>query len=465
MKCILTRMTLTWHGCTIWVVTSLSLCLVACGGGTSFDATNNPAAAPSIASFSTATAAANAPTSFLVTGSNIPSTVSAELSSGSCATPTAVTANSFSVVCTPAPTSGPTYLYVYSKSRASGGSWLGQQQLTVSVSAPANTITRLTDTGIGTNQCFGAGSDALIDCASAAASALNSQQDGMVGRDAVATVNTLDGWLGFSYGVFAAECFQDNVTGLIWQKASTTLSYVIAAATNPITLAFDAVTVANANAMCGNTGWRLPTREELQSLLHYGSTSSIAVDLGALGLTKGTSYLSGDSYLMVNRSYWSVDFAQGSTGSAAGTTYELRLVRGTSATGSWTLSPDGTEVTDSRTGLTWQRCTVGQSWNGSACVGLDSRFSHEQALSLAKTLQNAQTPWRLPNVKELSSLVSGSFGMAIDTTVFAGTQNVAGYWTSTPNVRSFGSAWSVSFNDGTASPVPRSNPLFVRLVR
>ncbi len=443
---------------------TLSLCLSACGGGTSFDAVSSPSAAATVATFSTSSAAANVPTTFTVTGSNFPSTVSAALSSGSCNAPTNVSSSSFSVVCTPA-SAGATYLYVYSKPLASGGSWLGQQQLTVSASAPANTITRLTDTGIDANQCYGAGSDALVSCASAPAIALNSLQDGMVGRDAAANVVLTDGWLGFSYGVFGTECFQDNVTGLIWQKASNTLSTVIAAATNPYMQAFDAVTVANANAMCGNTGWRLPAREELQSLLHYGSTSSVAVDLSALGLTKAVTYFSGDSYLMVNRSYWSVDFAQGSTGSALGTTYELRLVRGTAATGGWTLSPDGSEVSDSRTGLTWQRCTLGQSWNGSACVGLDSRYSHEQALRIAQTLQSSQTPWRLPNVKELSSLVSGSFGMAIDTTVFAGTQNVAGYWTSTPNVRNPATAWSVSFSDGTASPVTRSNALFVRLVR
>lgn len=455
MKYTLPETTLAWKNLGF----VFTLCLGACGGGTSFDATS-PLLNATVASFSSAAAVAGMPTTFTVMGSNFPSTVSVELSGGSCASPTNVSSSSFSVVCTPGQAAGSVYMYVYSKAVTSGGSWLGQQPVTISATVPVNTITALTDTGIGSNQCFGAGSDVLISCASAAATALNSQQDGMVGRDAVANVTGTDGWLGFSYSAFGTNCIQDLVTGLTWQSASTTLSYVTAPATNPIQLAYDAETAANANALCGNTGWRLPSRLELQSLLHYGA-SNIAIDMNWLGLTNPTGYLSGEPYFTANRSYWSVDFAKGNTGLSAGITgssYEVRLVRGASAISTLTLSPNGTEVTDSRTGLTWQRCTVGQSWNGSSCVGPNSRYSHEQALALAKA------PWRVPNVKELSSLVGGSLGMAIDASVFAVTQP-AGYWTSTPDVRTFGSAWSVNFSDGSTSSAPRSNFQFLRLVR
>jgi len=455
MKWILKGMTVAWHGCAVWVVTSLGLCLVACGGGTSFDAVSqsSTASAASVATFLPSTAVATVATTFTVTGTNFPQTVSVTLSGGSCASPTGVTAGSFSVVCVPGASTGAVYAYV--NTAASGGWWIGQQSVTVT---PAPSL--FTDTGISANQCYAAGSDALVSCASAGAIALSSMQDGMAGRDAVANVDSLDGLLGFSYSAVGTSCIQDKVTGLIWQNASATLNYVIAAATNPIQQAFDSVAVANAAALCGFSDWRLPYVAELQGLLHYGATN-IAVDMNWLGQTKGTGYLSGSPYFTANREYWTVDFAQGKTGSGAGITglsYELRLVRGVPAAGALTPSADGTEVTDSRTGLIWQRCTVGQSWNGSTCVGPISQYSHELALAFAKA------PWRVPNVKELSSLVGGSLGMAIDGSVFVATQP-AGYWTSTPDVRNPAAAWGVSFSDGSASPLPRSSYLYLRLVR
>ena len=38
--------------------------------------------------------------------------------------------------------------------------------------------------------------------------------------------------------------------------------------------------------------------------------------------------------------------------------------------------PNGAEVIDSRTGLIWARCSVGQSWDGSACTGNANRYTH-----------------------------------------------------------------------------------------
>lgn len=127
--------------------------------------------------------------------------------------------------------------------------------------------------------------------------------------------------------------------------------------------------------------------------------------------------------------------------------------------------PSGAEVMDTRTDLVWARCSVGQSWNGAACIGSINRMSHEQALVHAK----GQTGWRLPDVKELSSLVDkGCKKPSIDTTAFPSTPDTW-YWTTTPDAAGSSTrVWTVDFGwrDYTfVSRINRSDFGAVRLVR
>lgn len=73
----------------------------------------------------------------------------------------------------------------------------------------------------------------------------------------------------------------------------------------------------------------------------------------------------------------------------------------------YTFSADGTEVTDSTTGLVWQRCPEGMAWNGVTCAGGAKFFtSIVQMESLAKAQADAsKLAWRVPNKEELKSLV------------------------------------------------------------
>jgi hypothetical protein len=131
---------------------------------------------------------------------------------------------------------------------------------------------------------------------------------------------------------------------------------------------------------------------------------------------------------------------------------------------SYSAAANGTAdalVTDSKTGLTWQRCSVGQSFAASTCSGTLGTYTHEQALAYAQ----AQTGWRLPSVKELSSLVDSSvIGPAINSTAFPATPS-SSTWASSPYASDSASAWIVNFTDGTVSTSSRSNLYHVRLVR
>lgn len=52
-------------------------------------------------------------------------------------------------------------------------------------------------------------------------------------------------------------------------------------------------------------------------------------------------------------------------------------------TQSYVVSTDGTEVTDTKTGLIWRRCPEGMTWSGTACTGTVTLFTHEGALQRA----------------------------------------------------------------------------------
>lgn len=115
------------------------------------------------------------------------------------------------------------------------------------------------------------------------------------------------------------------------------------------------------------------------------------------------------------------------------------------------ISADGREVTDVNTGLVWKRCAEGTTWTGSTCVGIPTQFTHEAALVHAK----AQNGWRLPNVKELTSIVDFStMRPAIDAAAFPGTASWW-YWSSTPYAVDRSFAWAVDFEYGLVQAAPR----------
>nr|WP_315475663.1 DUF1566 domain-containing protein [uncultured Undibacterium sp.] len=130
----------------------------------------------------------------------------------------------------------------------------------------------------------------------------------------------------------------------------------------------------------------------------------------------------------------------------------------------YSYSADGSEVTDSQTGLTWSRCIEGMSWNGTTCAGSRILFSQVQAQARAKAKVGG---WRLPSVKELSSIVDRSrISPAIDIVAFPATPTTfSPTRTSTPNVTKVGWPMYVDFDDGFIGSVPNTSPYNVRLVK
>lgn len=128
---------------------------------------------------------------------------------------------------------------------------------------------------------------------------------------------------------------------------------------------------------------------------------------------------------------------------------------------------DGT-VSDLVTGLTWQKCIHGQTYDEltGECSGTGLQLSWSNALIEAEGASLAgDNDWRLPNVKELYSLVEQACHTpSINESLFPGVVNHR-FWSSTPTNNPPYSAYEIQFSTGYMNKLSRTIPLSVRLVR
>lgn len=274
-----------------------------------------------------------------------------------------------------------------------------------------------------------------------------------------------------------APSYQDNGdgtitdlnTGLVW--AQTYVSEVTYT---------EAVNGASSYSLAGYTDWRLPTLKELYSLMDFSgytgsdaSNSNPYINDDVFGFTYGDT-ASGDRF--IDAQYWSateyvsttmngnsttfgVNFADGRikgypNSEVGGTDMEryVRYVRAGEDYGvnSYNDNGDGT-ITDSATSLMWT-----QADNGSA-------MSWQDALAWAEDLTFAgYSDWRLPNAKELQSIVDYSRSpdttnsAAIDplfevTKLSSGNLDYPYYWSSTTHVEGQTGDYAVYIAFGEAS--------------
>ena len=216
----------------------------------------------------------------------------------------------------------------------------------------------------------------------------------------------------------------DNVTGLVWQKGDGGA------------LAWDAGnTYCNSNtAALPGTGWRLPTRMELLGIIDFGIVNP-AINTTIFINTSASDYWSATANTTNASLSWFANFYYGHVNSGSMTDpHYVRCVRGQQQNSlSFTDNGDGT-VKDNVTGLIWQQ-------------GESSTMSWETALSTCETSNlSGYTDWRLPNIRELSSIVDDlRANPAIDIVVFPGALS-SQYWSSTTAAGYTAGAWSVGFS-------------------
>lgn len=125
------------------------------------------------------------------------------------------------------------------------------------------------------------------------------------------------------------------------------------------------------------------------------------------------------------------------------------------------LNADGT-ATDRTTGLTWRRCSEGQTWDGSTCAGDATLHDWREAMALERL--SGEDGWRLPTLDELASIVDKACSdPSVDPGVFPATPSGV-FWSSKTDANA-DYAWHVHFRDGHASKAHKYRGGYVRRVR
>jgi hypothetical protein len=136
-------------------------------------------------------------------------------------------------------------------------------------------------------------------------------------------------------------------------------------------------------------------------------------------------------------------------------------------------------VTHKASGLIWQKCSVGQSWDGTTCLDDAKKFTWDDAKKLKSDFAG-KTDWRLPTKNELMLLVycsdeqynsDGSCTSSasvikptISGTHFPNTQS-SWFWSSSPYAGSSDLEWGVGFFNGNSDFSLKYDDGYVRLVR
>ena len=220
---------------------------------------------------------------------------------------------------------------------------------------------------------------------------------------------------------------------------------------------------ANANDHCnsldfdGKQDWRLPTRFELMSIVDYGRFDPV-VDTTLFAAPTGTyrSFWTRNLHASSGQDHWVVNSQDGAAVSRADLLQaQTRCVRGQIRLSTFTELTGCSIVFDSRTGLGWQKWPSAQTFGWSDAI-----------LYCENSQQDGFSDWRLPNVKELQTIIDHTMlNPAVDPNAFPGTP-AERFWTSSPFVGDPSHAWAVDFWDGAAANNSASStPFRVRCVR
>jgi len=250
-----------------------------------------------------------------------------------------------------------------------------------------------------------------------------------------------------SYSDTGDGTVEDEVTGLVWEKEPPSNSGTWD----------DALAYCDALELAGELDWRLPTRIEITSVLDHGkpgwageafpgapggfhrSASDWILTIEQAGAGAGTDYA------------WAFNMSDGIVSNAYSKESDARY-RCVRSEGSGegpsepavqppdhytTVAPG--EVRDNYTGLVWE-------------AGDSEAVDHAGAIAYCDELALGGQTWRLPSIRELSTLVDeAEVAPSIDETMFPDTKYGARsnnwYWALDEDAGA-DAAWALNFDDG-----------------
>ncbi len=113
------------------------------------------------------------------------------------------------------------------------------------------------------------------------------------------------------------SCVTDKLTGLIWSKNGNLFGAMVWESASSVVKNMNGTdTKATAYKLCGYSDWRLPTKNELKSLVNYGDKISPSNWLNYQGFynVRANTYWSSTSYATNTDVAWHVNFAHGYVG-------------------------------------------------------------------------------------------------------------------------------------------------------
>ncbi|MGJ8679167.1 Lcl domain-containing protein [Paraglaciecola sp.] len=336
------------------------------------------------------------------------------------------------------------------------------------------------------------------DCSQGRSTTANSDTDGESGFD-FTRINA-DGSEYSGSGNFSTEpwaCVRDDRTGLLWEVKTNDSSIhdaknfyrwggLTAQDRDNVDREGDyyddwnnLIISTNQANFCGYSDWRVPNNSQFMSLVNFGDgfgPASSKIDQDYFPNATNDFYWTASPYRGAHSEFyaWAFQLAFGNNKNIQ--RYQpsaLRLVRVMDPyTDNVEQTPDdryeihnnGT-VTDLETGLMWAQCVAGLS-------GIECGNGTAEAMDWGLALEHAQTSelagysdWRLPNIKELYSLVDfNRVEPAINLNVFPAT-TVDYTWSSSPMIDFRQDAWFVNFKAGLNWFKGRSSNMLVRMVR
>jgi hypothetical protein len=292
----------------------------------------------------------------------------------------------------------------------------------------------------------------------------------------------------------------DNLTGLMWLKDGGCLKKNWSGALTTLAdLSGNPTKYKCSEYTGGHSDWRLPNVKEMESLINLGvSNSGSWLNANGFKNIKAYSYWASTSYAGSAKSYaWLVNLSSGTTAysSKYGSNYILPVRSGTSGksidlpktgqTASYAMGDDGniqagvewpaprfTEngdgtVTDNLTGLMWLKDGGCFRKNWSSALTIIQDFNANPGKYPCLDYASEYSDWRLPNAKELESLVHYGISNSASWINTNGFRNMksSSYWSSTTYGGSKWYAWYVDMKAGMSKYTSKYSTYYVLPVR